>query len=115
MAAGTQGLAVRPQSTLDIVQEALSNAMRHAPGSHVRVHVAYRPDALALEVRNDAVQAVPVMAGSGGWRPTNSSTNVRGSHTPMPAFTMPPIIEDRPLDRTTMNWTRPTASHGSRT
>jgi signal transduction histidine kinase len=49
-------------SAYRIVQEALSNAMRHAPGSHVQVRVAYRPDGLALEVGNDAV---PVMAGSG--------------------------------------------------
>jgi signal transduction histidine kinase len=55
-------------SAYRIVQEALSNAMRHAPGSHVQVRVAYRPDGLALEVCNDAgpvTQAVPVMAGSG--------------------------------------------------
>jgi signal transduction histidine kinase len=55
-------------SAYRIVQEALSNAMRHAPGSHVQVRLAYRPDGLALEVGNDAgpvVQAVPVMAGSG--------------------------------------------------
>jgi signal transduction histidine kinase len=41
-------------SAYRILQEALSNAMRHAPGSHVQVHVAYRPDDVALEVRNDA-------------------------------------------------------------
>ncbi len=53
-------------SAYRIVQEALSNAMRHAPGSHVQVHVAYRPDGLALEVRNDvAPQAVPVLVASG--------------------------------------------------
>ena len=59
-------------SAYRIVQEALSNAMRHAPGSHVQVHVAYRPDGLALEVRNDAnpqtptaSSAVPVLVGSG--------------------------------------------------
>jgi signal transduction histidine kinase len=55
-------------SAYRIVQEALSNAMRHAPGSHVQVRVAYRPDGLVIEVCNDAgpvVQAVPVMAGSG--------------------------------------------------
>ena len=48
-------------SAYRIVQEALSNAMRHAPGSHVRLHLAYRPDGLALEIRNDAVprRAVP--------------------------------------------------------
>ena len=28
--------------------------MRHAPGSRVQVQVAYRPDSLALEIRNDA-------------------------------------------------------------
>ena len=56
-------------SAYRIVQEALSNAMRHAPGSHVQVRVTYRPDGLALEVGNDAgpvVRAVPVMAGTGG-------------------------------------------------
>ena len=56
-------------SAYRIVQEALSNAMRHAPGSHVQVHLAYRPDSLALEVRNDAVppasSAVPVLVASG--------------------------------------------------
>jgi signal transduction histidine kinase len=44
-------------SAYRIVQEALSNAMRHAPGSHVKVHVGYRPDGLALDVRNDPGQA----------------------------------------------------------
>ncbi len=44
-------------SAYRIVQEALSNAMRHAPGSHVHVHLAYRPGGLALEVRNSAVPA----------------------------------------------------------
>ncbi len=54
-------------SAYRIVQEALSNAMRHAPGSHVRVHVAYRPDGLALEVRNDPVPALatPSLVASG--------------------------------------------------
>lgn len=53
-------------SAYRIVQEALSNAMRHAPGSHVQVHLAYRPDALALEICNDAVlTAVPVLVASG--------------------------------------------------
>ena len=51
-------------SAYRIVQEALSNAMRHSPGSHVRVNVAYRPDGLGLEVCNDAA-AVPVLVASG--------------------------------------------------
>ena len=41
-------------SAYRILQEALSNAMRHAPGSQVDLNVAYRDDGLALEVRNDA-------------------------------------------------------------
>jgi signal transduction histidine kinase len=41
--------------------------MRHAPGSHVHVHLAYRPDGLAIEVRNAAVpaSAVPALVASG--------------------------------------------------
>ena len=68
-------------SAYRIVQEALSNAMRHAPGSHVQVRVAYRPDGLALEVCNDAgplVRAVPVMAGSGDG--AGGSGTVGGGH-----------------------------------
>ena len=53
-------------SAYRIVQEALSNAMRHSPGSHVQVDVAYRADGLSLEVRNDAgSRTVPVLVGSG--------------------------------------------------
>jgi signal transduction histidine kinase len=53
-------------SAYRIVQEALSNAMRHAPGSHVELHLAYGPDALALEICNDAaLRAVPVLVASG--------------------------------------------------
>ena len=56
-------------SAYRIVQEALSNAMRHAPGSHVRLHVAYRPDSLELEIRNDAEapasSSAPVLVASG--------------------------------------------------
>jgi signal transduction histidine kinase len=51
-------------SAYRIVQEALSNAMRHAPGSHVQVRVAYRPDGLALEVGNDAGPPVLVPSGT---------------------------------------------------
>ena len=54
-------------SAYRIVQEALSNAMRHAPGSHVQLHLAYRPDGLALEVRNDA--ALP----SRSWCPAGTA------------------------------------------
>ena len=54
-------------SAYRILQEALSNAMRHAPGSQVSVRVAYLPDCLVLEVRNDGGQpaAGPRPAGGG--------------------------------------------------
>jgi signal transduction histidine kinase len=53
-------------SAYRIVQEALSNAMRHAPGSHVQVHVGYYPDGLALEVRNDVARRRPSHHVGGG-------------------------------------------------
>jgi signal transduction histidine kinase len=40
-------------SAYRIVQEALSNAMRHAPGSTVQVRLYYGEAALVIEVRND--------------------------------------------------------------
>jgi signal transduction histidine kinase len=40
-------------SAYRIVQEALSNAMRHAPGSEVQVKLYYGEAALIIEVRND--------------------------------------------------------------
>ncbi|HEY2267964.1 MAG TPA: histidine kinase [Streptosporangiaceae bacterium] len=53
-------------SAYRIVQEALSNAMRHAPGSHAGVAVTYRPDALVLEIGNDAAaRSAPVLVASG--------------------------------------------------
>jgi len=42
-------------SAYRIVQEALSNAMRHAPGSAVQVKLYYGEAALVVEVRNDGV------------------------------------------------------------
>ncbi|SHM37738.1 sensor histidine kinase [Cryptosporangium aurantiacum] len=44
-------------SAYRIVQEALSNASRYAPGSSVRVEVRYGPQALHLSVTNTAVDA----------------------------------------------------------
>jgi signal transduction histidine kinase len=41
-------------SAYRIVQEALSNAMRHAPGAAVQVHLHYGEAALIIEVRNDS-------------------------------------------------------------
>jgi signal transduction histidine kinase len=42
-------------SAYRIVQEALSNAMRHAPGSAVQVKLHYGDAALVVEVRNDGL------------------------------------------------------------
>jgi signal transduction histidine kinase len=44
-------------SAYRILQEALSNAMRHAPGSTVLVELAYAPSALVIKVHNDAYAA----------------------------------------------------------
>jgi signal transduction histidine kinase len=48
-------------SAYRIVQEALSNAVRHAPGSQVRVELGYRPAGLVLRVVNGPArsQSVP--------------------------------------------------------
>jgi signal transduction histidine kinase len=53
-------------SAYRILQEAPSNAMRHAPRSHVLLHLAYFADGLGLDVRNDAGPgAVAVLVASG--------------------------------------------------
>ena len=46
-------------SAYRIVQEALSNALRHAPGSDVRVEIGYAPAALRLRVVNGPPRAAP--------------------------------------------------------
>jgi signal transduction histidine kinase len=50
-------------SAYRIVQEALSNAMRHAPGSEVRVRLYYGEAVLVIEVRNNGY-----VAATGGQR-----------------------------------------------
>jgi signal transduction histidine kinase len=52
-------------SAYRIMQEALSNAMRHAPGSTVRVEVAYFPSSVVIKVRNDVSPAAPASNGNG--------------------------------------------------
>ncbi|MBF8188021.1 sensor histidine kinase [Nonomuraea sp. K274] len=51
-------------SAFRIVQEALSNAMRHAPGAPVSVRLFYHPDALAIRVVN-AAPAAPALPSTG--------------------------------------------------
>jgi signal transduction histidine kinase len=50
-----------------IVQEALTNVRKHAPGATVRVELDYRPDGLGITVRNtaSAADADPILAHSG--------------------------------------------------
>lgn len=49
-----------------IVQEALSNAMRHAPGAAVDVVVSYQPDRLTVRVANTASTALPTPLSDAG-------------------------------------------------
>jgi signal transduction histidine kinase len=50
-----------------IVQEALTNVRKHAPGARVQVHLRYRPDGVRLSVRNSAPTGArdPLLAGTG--------------------------------------------------
>jgi signal transduction histidine kinase len=55
-------------SAYRIMQEALSNALRHAPGAPAAVEVSYEPERLRLRVRNDrppVTNPVPGAAGHG--------------------------------------------------
>jgi signal transduction histidine kinase len=47
-------------SAYRIVQEALSNAVRHAPGSQVEVELDYRPGGLVLRVVNGPARSAPI-------------------------------------------------------
>lgn len=53
-----------------VVQEAMTNVRKHAPGASVGVHVHYRPEKVRVRVRNGvgAGPADPVLAGSGSGR-----------------------------------------------
>jgi signal transduction histidine kinase len=48
-----------------IVQESLTNAAKHAPGSAVRLALRREPDALVVELENDLVPAAPSGDGTG--------------------------------------------------
>jgi signal transduction histidine kinase len=61
LAPGSQHTAYR------VLQEALTNASRHAPGAHVDVRLDFRPSGLALEVVND-IPARPAPNASDGVR-----------------------------------------------
>ena len=48
-----------------VVQEGLTNALKHAPGAEVEVHVALATDTLRIHVRDDGRRAAGSLAGSG--------------------------------------------------
>ena len=52
-------------SAYRIVQEALTNARRHAPGAGVRVELTYLPDRLAVRVRDDGASAPTMVLPAG--------------------------------------------------
>jgi signal transduction histidine kinase len=64
---GTERVVARATalSAYRIVQEALSNVMRHAPGAHVRIVTEYDLDRLRVTVANDPVDAAPDKALNG--------------------------------------------------
>jgi signal transduction histidine kinase len=67
-----------------IVQEAITNAARHAPGASIQVRALYNPEGLALEISNEP-SAWPVhaddKAGDGGQQAARQATgNTRTGH-----------------------------------
>ncbi|WP_131742615.1 sensor histidine kinase [Actinomadura roseirufa] len=53
-------------SAYRIVQEALTNARRHAPGAEVRVDLTFLPDRLAVTVRDDGASAQTMVLNRAG-------------------------------------------------
>ena len=53
-------------SAYRILQEALSNALRHAPGSQVQVELGYRPARLDLRVVNGPARSAPIPSPGAG-------------------------------------------------
>ncbi|WP_375386552.1 sensor histidine kinase [uncultured Microbacterium sp.] len=64
-----------------ILQEALTNAMRHGDGGRVTVRLAWHPDRVELGVRNGVVGAGPPRAGHGLIGMTERASLVGGSLT----------------------------------
>ena len=76
-------------SAYRIVQEALTNTLKHAGQAHAAVHVRYRPDSLELEITDDGGGAPADVPGGGhglaGIR--ERVTLYGGNSTPRPAAT----------------------------
>ena len=65
-----------------VVQESLTNALRHAAGSAVRVEVEYRPDSVAVRVTDDgglsSAAGVPGGAGRSPVVPAGTGNGLAG-------------------------------------
>jgi signal transduction histidine kinase len=61
-------------SAYRIVQEGLTNALKHARASQADVTVHYLPDELQLEVRDDGEAARPATASATGWSGSASAS-----------------------------------------
>jgi signal transduction histidine kinase len=59
--------AGRALTAFRILQEALTNALRHAPGSHVVAVLRRTPDELVIEVRDDGANGSPAASAGGGY------------------------------------------------
>jgi signal transduction histidine kinase len=59
--------AGRALTAFRILQEGLTNALRHAPGSHVVAVLRRTPEALVIEVRDDGATGSPVASAGGGY------------------------------------------------
>jgi len=55
------------RSAYRIVQEALTNAVKHAPGAAVDVTVRYEPGEVRLSVLDDGARSTPSLPPGGGW------------------------------------------------
>jgi signal transduction histidine kinase len=47
------------QAAFRVVQESLTNALRHSGAGHVEVHIGYQPTAIDIRVRDDGDGALP--------------------------------------------------------
>ncbi|MEU4822262.1 histidine kinase [Actinomadura sp. NPDC023710] len=67
-------------SAYRIVQEALTNARRHAPGAGVRVDLTFLPDRLAVRVQDNGASAATQVL-----NPRDPGSRTGGPNTPAPA------------------------------
>jgi signal transduction histidine kinase len=54
------------QAAYRVVQEALTNTLKHAGRTRVRVRLAFSPDELALDIEDDGAGAATTVSGTGG-------------------------------------------------